>query len=166
MKNLVTIEIAAFQKYKYEMKNGMLVLDRPLNQTIPANYGYFNNTLEDDKDPLDCFVITQSPLTNGIQCKVNIIGAFVCLDAETRDDKVICSLEGELIKSLTKEIEDIKHYLETYKQGFKVLEFVGKEDAEKILANSSKVFLDNVDKLKEELMRPVRKFTKTYDDCE
>lgn len=160
MKNLVTIEIASFQHYKYEMKNGILVLDRPLNQAIPANYGYFNETLAEDKDPLDTFVITQSPLTNGIQCKVNIIGGFLCLDAETRDDKVICSLEGELIKSQTKEIEDIKHYLETYKQGFKVLEFVGKNEAEEILANSSQVFLKNVDRLKDELIE------QTFNDCE
>jgi inorganic pyrophosphatase len=163
----VTIEISAFSYYKYEMKNGILVLDRPLNQAIPANYGYFNNTLAEDGDALDCFVLSKSSLVNGSECKVSILGAYKCLDQEVPDHKLICSLEGEIVNPLPIEIDYIKNYLETYKSGFKVLEFVGKTEAEKILANSSKVFLEKVDKLKNEL---VIKYTNSkellFDDCE
>lgn len=144
----VTIEIAANSRYKYEMHkdSGILVLDRPLNQEIPANYGFFNETLADDNDPLDCFVITKDPLLNGSQCKVNIIGAFVCTDQEVPDHKLICSLGGESLRSYVKKLTKIENYLETYKKGFKILKYVGKEEAQKILEQSSKVFLEKPDK--------------------
>jgi inorganic pyrophosphatase len=160
------IEIAMYSKYKYEIKDGVLVLDRPLNQMIPANYGYFPNTLAEDNDPLDCFVLSSSPLVNSAQCKVEIIGGYKCTDQEVPDHKLIVTLNGDLCKSQLNEIQSISHYLETYKKGFKVLEWVGKEEAEEILAKSSKVFLRNVDKLKEELTKPRIILTKFFDDCE
>lgn len=151
----VTIEIAMYSKYKYEMDkdSGILVLDRPLNQTIPANYGFFNNTLAEDNDPLDCFIITQAPLLNGSQCKVDIIGAYLCTDQEVPDHKLICTLQGELLKSQVREIDDIRRYLETYKKGFKVLEFIEPNAALKILEENTKVYMDHVDKKVNELMR-------------
>lgn len=151
----VTIEIAMYSKYKYEMDkdSGILVLDRPLNQSIPSNYGFFNNTLAEDNDPLDCFIITQAPLLNGSQCKVYIIGAFVCTDQEIPDHKLICTLQGELTMSQSRELDDIRCYLETYKKGFKVLEWVDKDKAQELFENSSKVYKDQADKKLNELTK-------------
>lgn len=133
------IEIEMFSRYKYELNkdSNTLILDRPLNQMIPSNYGFVPETLFDDGDPLDVFVITKFSLKSGCECKIEVIGAFECLDQETPDHKLLAILEGEnSINSWEKEIKSIETYLKTYKEGFKVLKQVDKETALQILSNS------------------------------
>src|SRR5690625_7371123 len=56
----VTIEIPAGSRVKYEIneETGRLHLDRILFTAMqyPTNYGYFDNTLGEDGDPLDALV--------------------------------------------------------------------------------------------------------------
>ncbi len=137
------IEIPAFLTYKYELQkdSGILILDRPLNQAIPANYGFISSpeTLAEDNDPLDVFVLSGSPLIAGSECKIEVIGAFLCTDAETPDHKLIATLKDEIPWHRPfddQTIINIQTYLETYKEGFKVIKQVGKEEALQILSNS------------------------------
>ncbi len=42
-------------KYELNKATNRLKLDRPLNQPVPYSYGFVENTLEGDGDPIDIF---------------------------------------------------------------------------------------------------------------
>jgi inorganic pyrophosphatase len=70
--------------------------------------------------------------------KVEIIGAFKCIDNGEEDDKLVgivvgCKPQGLWLKS---DLSNIKHYLTNYKSGFQVLEYVDKDQALIILQDS------------------------------
>ena len=133
IKAIVEISFGSLYKYEHDKVNNVLVLDRPLNQAIPVNYGYIENTLAEDKDPLDIFVISDYPIRPLTQVKFDIIAAFKCLDSNVPDHKIVATLKDETHKSLDFYTDAIKQYLETYKKDFKVLEFVGRQEALDIL---------------------------------
>ncbi len=112
-------------KYKYEVNKdtGRLALDRPLNQTVPANYGYIPDTLAADGDPEDVFVITETPLIPGCEVEVEMIGKFICTDGGVSDDKWVGVIKGDDVPKLEQENRrlSIEHYLRTYKAGFVVI---------------------------------------------
>lgn len=117
------VEISAGSSYKYEMKDNQLVLDRVLNQHVPFNYGFFPDTLCGDGDPLDVFIISKYPIPSGTKVKVSIIGGFKCVDNHQQDDKLIGVLEGEEYYFTNRQeacISEIRHYLQSYKEGFHI----------------------------------------------
>jgi inorganic pyrophosphatase len=143
-KDLVVIEISTNDVYKYEIDKdtGVLILDRPLNQAIPTNYGYYNLTLQKDGDALDIFVISKYPIKNTAYITPKIIGAYVCKDNEIQDDKLVAILNDEKLDNnfTNNKLKEIRSYLETYKANFKVLEFVGKSEAEEILYQAKEMY--------------------------
>lgn len=137
------IEIIKDSKYKYEWCKTLnqLVLDRPLNQSIPANYGFIPKTLCGDNDPLDVFVITKWPIIQSSSVKIEILGMFECIDNGSNDPKIVAQLENESsINKWSNEINKIEHYLNTYKEGFKVIKYHGKKEALKELQKSVNQF--------------------------
>ncbi len=66
----VTIEIPAGSRNKYEMdhKTGRIRLDRMLftSTRYPHDYGFIDNTLGLDGDPLDALVMTAEPTFPGV----------------------------------------------------------------------------------------------------
>lgn len=131
------IEISKNSYYKYELCkiSDQLILDRPIGQSIPANYGFIPNTLCDDNDPLDVFVITKWPVIQSSSVKIEIIGMFECIDNGQNDPKLVAQLKDEQYASKL-EINRIETYLKTYKNGFEVIKFVSKEEALKELDKS------------------------------
>jgi len=127
---LAFIEIEKDSRYKFELKDNLLVLDRPLNQPIPSNYGFFPKTLCDDKDPLDVFVITKWPIKSNVSVKIDILGVFHCIDNGSIDPKIVAQLKDESsINGWFNEINKIEAYLKTYKEGFEVIKYEGQEEA-------------------------------------
>ena len=60
----VVVEIPKGSIYKYEINKdtGKLALDRVISIPYPENYGYFPNTLAQDGDPLDVFLVSDQPI--------------------------------------------------------------------------------------------------------
>lgn len=116
------IEIPAWSTHKYELdkSTGLLFLDRVLNQQVPANYGFIQDTLAEDGDPLDVFIVASPSLIPGSVCKLRVQGIFICTDNGVSDHKILASLsDGPVI---TKDIFlSIIKYLRTYKPEFKYL---------------------------------------------
>lgn len=137
------IEISKNSYYKYELckTSNELILDRPIGQSIPANYGFIPKTLCDDNDPLDVFVITKWPVIQSSSVKIEIIGMFECIDNGQNDPKLVAQLKDESsINGWFNEINKIEIYLKTYKDGFEVIKFVSKEEALKELDKSRAAF--------------------------
>lgn len=130
MKVKAIIEMPAYTNYKYEAKNGKLILDRILNVQVPCNYGYFPGTLEKDGDPADCFVFSSTPLYPLSELDVEILGGFSCVDNGVQDDKLFAKIYGDFSTNIgAYDIAFIRNYLTTYKAGFEIIEQFDKEEA-------------------------------------
>ncbi|WP_104433671.1 inorganic diphosphatase [Kineococcus xinjiangensis] len=149
----VTIEIPKGQRNKYEVdhESGRIRLDRMLftSTRYPADYGFIENTLGEDGDPLDALVILEEPTFPGCLIKCRAIGMFHMRDEAGGDDKVLCVPAGDprvfKIQDLT-DVSDfdrleIQHFFETYKdlepgKSVEGAHWVGREDAEAEIRNS------------------------------
>ena len=123
----VIIEIPKGQRNKYEMdhKTGRIRLDRMLftSTRYPADYGFIEDTLADDDDPLDALVLLEEPTFPGCQIRCRAIGMFRMRDEKGLDDKVLCVPATDPRMSHLQDISDvpefdqleIAHFFEVYK---------------------------------------------------
>ncbi len=90
----VTIEIPKGQRNKYEMdhETGRIRLDRMLFTATryPADYGFVEDTLGLDSDPLDALVLLDEPTFPGCLIRCRTIGMYRMTDEAGGDDKVLC----------------------------------------------------------------------------
>jgi inorganic pyrophosphatase len=143
----VLIEIPAGSRNKYEVdhKTGKIRLDRMLftSTRYPWDYGFVENTLGQDSDPLDALVMLDDPTFPGCVVSARAIGMFRMTDEAGGDDKLLCVPAGDVRKSHIQNIDDvpefdrleIKHFFEVYKdlEPGKSVEgavWVGKAEAE------------------------------------
>ena len=90
----VIIEIPAHAdpvKYEVDKDTGAIFVDRFMATCMhyPTNYGYVNNTLSEDGDPVDVLVITPFPLLAGSVIKCRPIGVLNMTDESGKDAKVL-----------------------------------------------------------------------------
>ncbi|NRA25111.1 MAG: inorganic diphosphatase [Oleispira sp.] len=126
----VAIEIPAnASPIKYEIDKDMdaLLVDRFMATPMfyPANYGYINNTLADDGDPLDVLVITPYPVVPGSVIRARPVGVLKMSDEAGGDEKLL-AVPHEKLSQLYNDIQDIDdvpqllkdqivHFFENYK---------------------------------------------------
>ncbi|MGL5828576.1 MAG: inorganic diphosphatase [Angustibacter sp.] len=123
----VTIEIPKGQRNKYEMdhRTGRIRLDRMLFTATryPADYGYVEDTLGEDGDPLDALVLLEEPTFPGCLIAVRTIGMFHMRDEAGGDDKLLCVPAHDPRSKGIQDLQDIpdfdrleiQHFFETYK---------------------------------------------------
>nr|WP_325048172.1 inorganic diphosphatase [Jiangella anatolica] len=123
----VTIEIPAGSRNKYEMdhETGRIKLDRRLftSTRYPHDYGFIDDTLGLDSDPLDALVLLEEPTFPGCLIRCRAVGMFRMKDEAGGDDKVLCVPAGDPRKDTYQDIDDvpefdrleIQHFFEIYK---------------------------------------------------
>jgi inorganic pyrophosphatase len=123
----VVIEIPAGSRNKYEIdhNSGKIRLDRMLftSTRYPYDYGFVENTLSLDGDPLDALVMLDEPTFPGCVVSCRVIGMLRMTDEKGGDDKLLCVAAGDIRKDYltdisdlpTFELEEIKHFFEVYK---------------------------------------------------
>ncbi|SDC44024.1 inorganic pyrophosphatase [Geodermatophilus telluris] len=123
----VTVEIPKGQRNKYELDHatGRIRLDRMLftSTRYPADYGYIENTLGLDGDPLDALVLLEEPTFPGCLITCRAIGMFRMTDEAGGDDKVLTVPATDPRMAHLQDITDvsefdrleIQHFFETYK---------------------------------------------------
>jgi inorganic pyrophosphatase len=149
----VTVEIPKGQRNKYELDHatGRIRLDRMLftSTRYPADYGYIENTLGQDGDPLDALVLLEEPTFPGCLITCRAIGMFRMTDEKGGDDKVLTVPATDPRMAHLVDIGDvsefdrleIQHFFETYKdlepgKSVEGAEWVGRAEAEaEILAS-------------------------------
>jgi inorganic pyrophosphatase len=149
----VVIEIPKGQRNKYEMdhETGRIRLDRMLftSTRYPSDYGFVEDTLADDGDPLDALVLLDEPTFPGCIIRCRAIGMFRMADEKGADDKVLCVAATDPRMAHYADINDvaefdlleIQHFFEVYKalepgkavEGFR---WVGRAEAEAEIGNS------------------------------
>ncbi len=123
----VTIEIPKGTRNKYEMDHltGRIRLDRMLFTATryPADYGFIEETLGADGDPLDVLVLLDEPTFPGCLIRCRAIGMFRMTDEKGGDDKVLAVPADDPRMANIIDLEDIgefmkmeiQHFFETYK---------------------------------------------------
>ncbi len=121
------IEIPKGSRNKYEVDHvtGRVFLDRVLFTSFvyPTDYGYIENTLGLDGDPVDVLVLLDYPLFPGVGVSVRPVGVFNMTDDAGIDSKIIAVPAkdprwshiqdlGDVSEFTRKEIE---HFFEHYK---------------------------------------------------
>ena len=124
----VIIEIPKGQRNKYEMdhETGRIRLDRMLftSTRYPSDYGFIEDTLADDGDPLDALVLLEEPTFPGCVITCRALGMFRMRDEMGADDKVLCVPATDPRMSYLHDIEDvpaydrleIQHFFAVYKE--------------------------------------------------
>ncbi len=155
----VTIEIPKGQRNKYEMdhETGRIRLDRMLftSTQYPADYGFIEDTLGEDGDPLDALVLLQEPTFPGCLIRCRAVGMFRMTDEAGGDDKVLCvpltDPRLEHIRDIHHVPEfdrlEIQHFFEVYKdlepgKSVEGASWVGRVEAEAEIERSRKRFVE------------------------
>ena len=121
------IEIPKGSRNKYEVdhKTGRVYLDRVLFTSFvyPTDYGFFENTLGLDGDPVDVLVLLEYPLFPGVGVKVRPVGVLNMSDEAGSDAKVIAVPYKDPRWKHIQDVNDIpeetrneiQHFFERYK---------------------------------------------------
>ncbi|HCG8220184.1 TPA: inorganic diphosphatase [Vibrio parahaemolyticus] len=127
----VVIEIPANAdpiKYEVDKDSGAVFVDRFMSAPMfyPSNYGYVNNTLSLDGDPVDVLVPTPYPLMPGSVIRCRPVGVLKMTDESGEDAKVVAVPHSKISKEY-EHIQDvgdipellkaqITHFFERYKE--------------------------------------------------
>jgi inorganic pyrophosphatase len=152
----VLIEIPRGSRNKYEVdhETGRMRLDRVLftSTQYPSDYGYIENTLGEDGDPLDALVVSHGdPLFPGVLVRCRAIGMFKMTDEKGGDDKVLAVPAHDPRLEHLRDIHhlpefdrlEIQHFFEVYKdlepgKSVEGASWVGRADAESEIERSYK----------------------------
>jgi len=142
---LIEIPRGSRNKYEVDHATGRIRLDRTLFTATqyPADYGFIENTLGEDGDPLDALVLLPLSVFPGVVVKVRPVAMFRMTDEAGGDDKVLCVPAGDHRWDHVQDIGDvpefeleaIKHFFVHYKdlepgKFVKAADWVGRTEAE------------------------------------
>lgn len=144
---IIEIPFRSRNKFEVDHESGRPRLDRVLYSAMgyPAEYGYIENTLALDGDPLDILVIGTEPTYPGCIVPARVIGYLEAIDNGFEDYKLISVVDVDPRYSGVNRLEDmspfildeIKNFFENYKTLQKIVVKVGeyhnKEDALKLI---------------------------------
>ncbi|HWB35648.1 MAG TPA: inorganic diphosphatase [Rugosimonospora sp.] len=156
----VTVEIPKGQRNKYEVDHatGRIRLDRTLftSTQYPADYGFVEQTLGLDGDPLDALVLVQEPTFPGCLIRCRAIGMFRMTDEKGRDDKVLCVPADDPRLEHLNDVTDVRefdrleiqHFFEVYKdlepgKSVEGATWVGRDAAEAEIRASQRRYLES-----------------------
>lgn len=149
---IIEIPFRSRNKYEVDHETGKIKLDRVLYSAMgyPAEYGFLEDTLALDGDPLDILVIGTEPTYPGCIVPARVIGYLEAVDNGFEDYKLISVVDVDPRYNEVQTLEDlspfildeIKNFFENYKTLQKIEVKVGsyrnKEDALKLIETCKK----------------------------
>src|ERR1700753_2209129 len=122
---LIEIPRGSRNKYEVDHATGRIRLDRTLFTATqyPTDYGFIEDTLGEDGDPLDALVLLPQAVVPGVIVEARPVGMFRMVDEHGGDDKVLCVPAGDHRWDHIQDIGDvpefeldvIKHLFSQYK---------------------------------------------------
>ena len=110
----VLVEIPKGERNKYEVdhESGRIRLDRTLftSTQYPADYGFIEDTLGQDGDPLDALVMVSEPTFPGCLIRCRAVAMFRMRDEKGIDDKVLCVPAGDQRRDHLRDVSDVRQY--------------------------------------------------------
>ncbi|MDO4817168.1 MAG: inorganic diphosphatase [Akkermansia sp.] len=124
----IEIPMGSRNKYEVDTKTGRIRLDRVLYSSVyyPAEYGFVEDTLYLDGDPLDILVFTSAPTFPGCYVECRVIGGMDMIDCGDPDVKILAVNVGDPRYDHVHTLDDLPpHYLqeiENFFQTYKTLQ--------------------------------------------
>jgi inorganic pyrophosphatase len=122
---LIEIPAGSQNKYEFDKEKGVLRLDRVLFSPVhyPTDYGYMDETLEEDGDPIDILVMVTNPTVPGCVIDCRVVGVLAMADDKGVDNKLlgvpIKDPRFDQVKDLADVpphvLREIEHFFKTYK---------------------------------------------------
>ena len=130
--SVIEIPMGTKNKFEINKKTGKIKLDRVLYSalTYPGEYGFIENTLSLDGDPLDILIISSYPTFPGCIVDARIIGYLSVIDNGEHDEKVIAVVDKDPRFEHIQEIDDINHLkaeIKDFFQNYKSLQNINVE---------------------------------------
>jgi inorganic pyrophosphatase len=121
----VEVPMGSRNKYEVDAETGHVVLDRRLftSMSYPADYGFIEETLGEDGDPLDALVLVGEPTFPGCRIRARVVGVFHMTDEKGPDEKIILVplrdpawMRVHDVHDIPPEYRDeIEHFFQVYK---------------------------------------------------
>ncbi|GBF11580.1 inorganic diphosphatase [Tepidibacillus infernus] len=121
----IEIPTGSQNKYEFDKEKGVFRLDRVLYSPVhyPTEYGYLENTLALDGDPLDILVLTTFPTFPGCVISSRVIGVLIMSDDKGQDEKLLAVpaddprfKEVNTLNDVPSHIlKEIEHFFKVYK---------------------------------------------------
>ena len=153
--SIIEIPMGTKNKFEINKKTGKIKLDRVLYGalTYPGEYGFIENTLSLDGDPLDILIISSYPTFPGCIVDARILGYLSVIDNGQHDEKIIAVVDKDPRFNHIQEIDDINHLKDEIKdffQNYKTLQnikvetkdFHDKKSAIELIEECKKRFKD------------------------
>lgn len=158
---IIEIPMGTKNKYEIDKKTNRIKLDRVLYTTMsyPAEYGYIDNTLSLDGDPLDILILSSEKTFPGCVVDARIVGYLDVVDNGDADQKVIAVVDrdprfdhiNELTDIPESTLEIIKDFFQTYKTLQKInvetKEYHNKKEALELLQNNRDLYIQSIKKV-------------------
>lgn len=149
---IIEIPLKTKNKFEIDHHTNRIKLDRVLYSamTYPAEYGFIENTLANDGDPLDILVISSEPTFPGCIVPARVIGYLKVIDNGFEDYKLISVVnvdprykEINDLKDLSPfTLEEIKNFFQNYKtlenKKVEVTDYHNKEEALELIEECKK----------------------------
>ena len=125
---IIEIPMGTKNKFEVNKETGRITLDRVLYSALsyPGEYGFIENTLADDKDPLDILVLSSYPTFPGCVVSARVLGYLKVIDNGENDEKVIAVVDKDPrfddINSLNDLTEHQKAEIKDFFQNYKTLQ--------------------------------------------
>ncbi len=150
VESVIEIPMGTKNKFEINKNTGKIKLDRVLYSalTYPGEYGYIDETLAGDGDPLDILIISSYPTFPGCIVDARVIGLLKVTDNGFEDEKIIGVVDKDPRFNEIVEMNDIpehklieiKDFFQNYKNLQKVQvtidKFYGINEAIKVIENS------------------------------
>lgn len=121
----IEIPMGSQNKYEIDHKTGKIKLDRVLYSAAfyPMEYGFIEDTLSLDGDPLDILVLTSAPTFPGCYIDCRLIGGMDMIDSGQEDTKLVAVNIGDPRYDHVQRLEDLaphslkelENFFSTYK---------------------------------------------------
>ena len=110
---IIEIPCRSRNKYEVDKKTGRIRLDRVLYSAMgyPSEYGYLENTLAPDGDPLHILVVGTEPTYPGCEVPARIIGYLSMIDNGSLDYKLISVVDCDPRYDRVQELQDLPPFL-------------------------------------------------------
>lgn len=130
--NIITIIVeipkGSCNKYEFDSQKNRIVLDRVLYGAnfYPGEYGFIENTLDWDGDPLDVIMMITYPTIPGCEINARILGTINMIDNGEIDTKLFAVANDDPrfnhIQSLNDVAQHIKDEVENFFLQYKALQ--------------------------------------------
>ena len=155
---IIEIPLGTKNKYELDKKINKIRLSRVQysSMTYPSEYGYIDETLAGDGDPVDILVISSEATFPGCIVEAKVLGYLDTIDGGFQDPKIIavnnvdprCNFYNSLEELPKHSLIEIKNFFQNYKllQNIKVevFEYHGQKDALKIIQDGKDNYKNKV----------------------